>query len=70
MTPQNTASDQGVPVCQSSRTHSDTVERQWLENLWDPRNLFEVWVVRAPEGQLWRQIRKQIAINVGKSFTQ
>ena len=27
-----------------------TVELQWLEYLWDPVNLFQVWVVRATEG--------------------
>ena len=25
------------------------VELQWLERLWDHRNLFETWVVRATE---------------------
>ena len=39
-----------------------TVERQWLEHLWDHGNLFETWVVRATEGLSWRQVRKQIAI--------
>ena len=27
-----------------------TVESQWLEQFWDHRNLFEIWVVRATEG--------------------
>ena len=27
----------------------DIVELQWLEHLWDHRNLFEIWVVRATE---------------------
>ena len=27
-----------------------TVKPQWLEHLWDHRNLFETWVVRATEG--------------------
>ena len=28
----------------------DKVELQWLEYLWDHRNLFEIWVVQATEG--------------------
>ena len=38
------------------------VELQWLEHVWDHGNLFETWVVRASEGQLWCQVRKQIMI--------
>ena len=26
-----------------------TVERQWLEHLWNYENVFETWVVRANE---------------------
>ena len=45
-----------------------TVEPQWLEHLWDHRKLFETWVVRATEGYLWHQFRKQIAIIQGNLF--
>ena len=35
---------------QVSVTVENTVERQWLEQLWDHRKLFETLVVRATDG--------------------
>ena len=29
--------------------HRNTIERQWLEHLWDHENMFETGVVRANE---------------------
>ena len=37
---------------------SNTVEFQWLENLWDYENMFETGIVRAIEGLLLSQIRR------------
>ena len=36
------------PVVKGNRY---TVKPQWLEPLWDHGNLFEIWVLRATEGQ-------------------
>ena len=41
------------------RGAQSTVELQWLEHLWDYENLFETRVVRAIEGLLYSQVRKQ-----------
>ena len=42
----------GDRLCYSYKSHRvfTTVELQRLQQLWDRRNLFEIWVVRATEG--------------------
>ena len=40
-------------------TMENTVELQWLEHLWDYKNMFETGVVRASECLSKRQVRGQ-----------
>ena len=42
----NIMSDIVINICQII----NTVKLQWLKHLWDRRNLFEIWVVRATGG--------------------
>ena len=46
----------------------NTIKPEWLEHLLDHGNLFKTWIVRAIEGESWRQVRKQMVMISGSLF--